>query len=50
MDFFNSNEFLKNSTAYAAMARSAVLKLFWARRKTEVNTSRDPSLKQRKKK
>jgi len=48
MDFFNSNEFFFNSTAYATMARSAVPKLFWARPKIEVNTSCDPSLKQRK--
>jgi len=49
MDLFGTNEF-SNSTAYATMARSAVPKLFWAQPKTEVNTSRDPSLKQRKKK
>jgi len=42
--------FFFNSTAYAAVGRSAVHKLFWARPKTEVNTSRGPSFKQRKKK
>ena len=47
MDFFNSDEFFFNSTAYAATARSAVPKLLG---RDAVNTSRDPSLKQRKKK
>jgi len=50
MDFFNNIEFVFNSTAHSTMAGSVVPKLFLARPKTDVNTSCDPNLKQRKKK